>query len=122
LTQAGEPREEPARRAQSPDPGSSAAPKRAADAYEPEQLSFQRFDDPEAFIETRIIPRIVWDSEFDPSAPAARKQQAEEPEPDRLDRAVPATRAPDDSAESLVDAIDEADRKNLGRNSLLMAS
>lgn len=122
MTQAGEPREEPARRAQSPDPGSSAAPKRAADAYEPEQLSFQRFDDPEAFIETRIIPRIVWDREFDPSAPAARKQQAEEPEPDRLDRAVPATRAPDDSAESLVDAIDEADRKNLGRNSLLMAS
>ncbi len=132
MTQAREPWEEPARRAQPGDPGASAAPKRAADFDEPEQISFQRFDDPEAFVETRMIPRIVWDPQLDHSAPSRRAEPppaepaaasgAADSGQDLVDRGDGAGQQLDDSAESIVDAIDEQDRKHLGRNSLLMAS
>lgn len=113
MTYPGEPlgNYKPARRANHSD---KTAPKKGA-VPEPEtELIWmpQRTDDPEAFIETRVIPRIqVSTSDDTVAATAPGDSSPKEDQP---------AQQPDDA--SLIDQIDQQDRKNLGRNSLLMAS
>lgn len=106
------------------------APKRAA----AEQVVPRRAEDPEEFIKTRVIDRSELDALLaaggpdqtgDTDAPA----ESDASEAQQVAAAVAASEAPIEpeaepqpSGTSLVDEIDKADRKNLGRNSLLMAS
>lgn len=97
-------------------PDEPEAPCRAA----PEAGVPKRAADPEEFIETRVVDRAELDALLasDPAGlGAVDAADAAEPPPVVTEASEPATEAP-----ALIDEIDQADRKNLARNSLLMAS
>ena len=136
MSSGNRPPEQRPRRAAANPPAGAAVPKRAADSYEPATSSFQRFDDAEAFIETRLIPKIDWTSEFGdyPNSASSTRHAPRRPEqpPDDADAGktelLPtvgtsgAETTGEEQPGAMLDQIDETDRKNLGRNSLLMAS